>query len=92
MKVDIRQLTGQIPAGGTGIKGDNHPLFYPRKRLAGDVRFVRVVAFQTDMKRVAAVTALPVNDFCPTVVTQHFPLGLELAEIAANGFSADVKL
>jgi hypothetical protein len=44
------------------------------------------------MKRVAAVTALPVNDFCPTVVTQHFPLGLELAEIAANGFSADVKL
>ena len=43
------------------------------------------------MKRVAAVLALPVNDFCPTVVTQYFSLGLKLAEIAADGFSADVK-
>jgi hypothetical protein len=44
------------------------------------------MAFQAHMERVAAVLAALVNDFGPAVVTQHFALRLQLAQIAANGF------
>lgn len=88
----VRQLAGEIPAGGAGIEGDHHPFVNPGQRFAGDVGFMRVMAFQAHVERIAAVTAALVDHFGPAVVTQHFALRLQLAQIAANSFPADVEL
>ena len=53
---------------------------------------MRVMAFQPHVKRVAAVLAALMDHFGPAVVAQHFALRLQLAQIAANGFPADVEL
>ena len=92
MQRAVRQLAGEIPAGGAGIEGDDHPFVNPGQRFAGDIGFMRVMAFQPHVKRVAAVLAALVDHFSPAVVAQHFALRLQLAEIAANGFPADVEL
>lgn len=87
----VRQLAGEIPAGGAGIEGDHHPFVNPAS-FAGDVGFMRVMAFQAHVERIAAVTAALVDHFGAAVVTQHFALRLQLAQIAANSFPADVEL
>lgn len=51
----VRQLAGEIPAGGAGIEGDHHPFVNPGQRFAGDVGFMRVMAFQAHVERIAAV-------------------------------------
>lgn len=88
----VRQLAGEIPASGAGIEGDHHPFVNPGQRFAGDIGFMRVMAFQPHVKRVAAVLAALMDHFGPAVVAQHFALRLQLAQIAANGFPADVEL
>ncbi|GHK56976.1 hypothetical protein KPZU09_67120 [Klebsiella pneumoniae] len=88
----VRQLAGEIPAGGAGIEGDHHPFVNPGQRFAGDVGFMRVMAFQAHVERIAAVPAALVDHFGPAVVAQHFALRLQLAQIAANSFPADVEL
>ena len=72
VQVDIRQLAGQIPAGGAGVEGNHHSFVNPGQGAAGDIRFMGIVAFEANMERIAAVLAFPMNDFDPTVVTQHF--------------------
>ncbi len=71
---------------------DHHPFVNPGQRFAGDIGFMRVMAFQPHVKRVAAVLAALMDHFGPAVVAQHFALRLQLAQIAANGFPADVEL
>ena len=91
-EIPVGELARQVKAGRTGIKGDSHPFADPRQRVACNIGFVGVMAFQARAKRLAAVATGRMEQPRPSVLTQDPPLLLKPVQIAADRLFADGKL